>query len=211
MHTRLQDSSRDSRRILAVTGSGKPAGTGAFKCMKILCIGDSNTYGYDPRSYFGSRYPAEVRWTDRLSGHDVINCGVNGAAVPREYGRHLGLVRLHEPELVTVMLGTNDLCSGSSAEDIAHRMGLFIESLNDTGKQILLISPPVLQFGDWVMDEDILEESQTIGDQYRKLAGEKGCRFADAGEWDIDISFDGVHFSPEGHARFAEKLEEILR
>ena len=29
--------------------------------MKILCIGDSNTYGYDPRSYLGDRYPAEVR------------------------------------------------------------------------------------------------------------------------------------------------------
>ena len=24
--------------------------------MKILCFGDSNTYGYDPRGYFGGRY-----------------------------------------------------------------------------------------------------------------------------------------------------------
>ena len=55
--------------------------------MKILCIGDSNTYGYDPRSYLGDRYPAEVRWTDRLNKWDVINCGVNGMTVPREYSR----------------------------------------------------------------------------------------------------------------------------
>lgn len=34
--------------------------------MKILCIGDSNTYGYDPRSFFGDRYPEDVRWTDNL-------------------------------------------------------------------------------------------------------------------------------------------------
>ena len=26
---------------------------------RILCFGDSNTYGYDPRSYFGSQYPAQ--------------------------------------------------------------------------------------------------------------------------------------------------------
>ena len=35
--------------------------------MTLLCYGDSNTYGFDPRSYFGGRYPAEVRWTHRLA------------------------------------------------------------------------------------------------------------------------------------------------
>ncbi|MBR2705884.1 MAG: lipase [Mogibacterium sp.] len=178
--------------------------------MKILCIGDSNTYGYDPRSYFGSRYPEEVRWTGRLTGHEVINCGVNGATVPRDSSRHAGLIRLHEPDLVTVMLGTNDLCSGLSAEETAGRMDAFIGSIMSSGKKILLISPPLLQPGEWTMDDEALEESQSIGELYKKTASVRGCRFADSAEWDIDISFDGVHFSPEGHARFAEKLNEIL-
>ena len=34
--------------------------------MKILCFGDSNTYGYDPRSYFGGQYLAQHRWVDLL-------------------------------------------------------------------------------------------------------------------------------------------------
>lgn len=29
--------------------------------MRLLCCGDSNTYGYDPRSFFGDRYPKESR------------------------------------------------------------------------------------------------------------------------------------------------------
>lgn len=29
--------------------------------MKVICYGDSNTYGYDPRSYIGGRYPAGAR------------------------------------------------------------------------------------------------------------------------------------------------------
>ena len=29
--------------------------------QKILCYGDSNTYGYDPRAYLGGRYPKAVR------------------------------------------------------------------------------------------------------------------------------------------------------
>ena len=130
--------------------------------MKILCIGDSNTYGYDPRSYIGDRYPAEVRWTDRLENCDVINFGVNGMTIPRApsgaqrgfsaaspaSSRYAGLIKLHEPDLVIVMLGTNDLFSGLSARQIADRMEAFLDSIMEAGKPILLISPPVLQYGE---------------------------------------------------------------
>lgn len=179
--------------------------------MKILCIGDSNTYGYDPRSYLGSRYPAEVRWTDRLDGWDVINCGVNGMTVPRHPSRYLGLIRINEPDLVLVMLGTNDLFSGSSAGQIADRMEAFLEPVIDIGKPVLLVSPPILHYGEWVLDDELVEESEKLGEEYRELAGRKNCLFADAGKWDIGMTFDGVHFSPEGHAVFAQKLGEILR
>lgn len=177
--------------------------------MKILCIGDSNTYGYDPRSYLGDRYPADVRWTDRLDNCDVINCGVNGMTVPREHSRFIGQIRINEPDLVIVMLGTNDLFSGLSAEQITDRMERFLDSIISIGRPILLISPPVLQYGEWVMDDELVEESQDLGGMYRELADRKGCLFADAAEWDIEMTFDGVHFSPEGHAVFAQKLKEL--
>ena len=179
--------------------------------MKILCIGDSNTYGYDPRSCLGSRYPAEVRWTDRLGEREVINCGVNGMTVPRGRTRYPGLIEMNEPDLVIVMLGTNDLFSGLSAERIGGRMESFLASIGSAAKQILLISPPVLQYGEWVMDDGLVEESQDLGGIYRELAERKGCLFADSAEWDIEMTFDGVHFSPEGHAVFAQKLEELLK
>lgn len=178
--------------------------------MKILCIGDSNTYGYDPRSYIGSRYPAGIPWTDRLEGCEVINCGTNGMTVPRGQSRYAGLIRLNEPDLVTVMLGTNDLCSGQSAVQIAGRMESFLDTIIETEKPVLLIAPPVLQYGEWVMDDEIAEESQDLGTAYREVAERKGCLFADSAEWDIEMTFDGVHFSPEGHAKFAQKMNEIL-
>ena len=183
---------------------------GDERSMKVLCIGDSNTYGYDPRSYLGSRYPEEVRWTGRLSDYEMINCGVNGMTVPRGRSRHAGLVSLNEPDLVVVMLGTNDLFSGVSAEQITGRMEAFLDQIMSTGKPVLLISPPVLQYGDWVMDDDLVEESQNLGVLYRELAERKGCMFADAGEWNIEMTFDGVHFSEKGHAEFARELEKIL-
>ena len=44
--------------------------------MKVICFGDSNTYGYDPRGPFGSRY--DRPWPDllaELTGWQVINQG----------------------------------------------------------------------------------------------------------------------------------------
>lgn len=174
--------------------------------MKILCIGDSNTYGYDPRSYIGSRYQEDVRWTNRLEGHEVINRGVNGMKVPREHRRHAGMIRAERPDLVIIMLGTNDLLSGVSAEEITARMEAFLDAVMSAGRPVMLISPPVLQYGEWVLDDEIVGESESLGGLYRALADRKGCMFADAGKWDIEMTFDGVHFSPEGHAAFAQKL-----
>lgn len=179
--------------------------------MKILCIGDSNTYGYDPRSYLGDRYPAEVRWTDRLNGCDVLNCGVNGMTIPGGHSRYSGLIRMNDPDLVIVMLGTNDLFKSLSAEQIADRMEKFLDSIISEAKQILLVSPPILEYGEWVMDDDLVDESQDLGRAYRELADRKGCLFADSAEWGIEMTYDGVHFSPEGHAVFAQKLGEVLK
>ncbi len=42
--------------------------------MKAICYGDSNTNGYDPRSYFGERY--DSCWVDILTeetGWNVVN------------------------------------------------------------------------------------------------------------------------------------------
>ena len=52
---------------------------------RVLCFGDSNTYGYDPRSCLGGRYPESVRWTGLLKarGWEIINEGENGRAIPR--------------------------------------------------------------------------------------------------------------------------------
>ena len=35
--------------------------------VNVICFGDSNTYGYDPRGYFGGRYDADCRWVDILA------------------------------------------------------------------------------------------------------------------------------------------------
>ena len=80
--------------------------------MNIICFGDSNTYGYDPRSWMGGRYDADSRWVDILvskTGWTVQNMGVNGREIP--------LTAPDMPtdtDLLIVMLGSNDLLQGCS-------------------------------------------------------------------------------------------------
>ena len=53
--------------------------------MTVLCYGDSNTYGFDPRSWLGERYPADVRWTGllaRKTGGTILEEGQNGREIP---------------------------------------------------------------------------------------------------------------------------------
>lgn len=103
--------------------------------MKIICFGDSNTWGYDPRSYLGERYPKDVRWTGLLSalpGLEVVNCGVNGrthSQHTRSRQRRLRRARRYLPaDVILVMLGGNDLlCSPDfRAENVAQRMERFL-------------------------------------------------------------------------------------
>lgn len=126
--------------------------------MRIICFGDSNTWGYDPRSYIGEQYPRNVRWQGRLAalpGLDVVNCGVNGRSIPNtparisaacaEIGRYL------PAETLVVMLGGNDLLSQPDfcAEDVAERMESFLRvALSELAPaRTLLVSPPPMRPG----------------------------------------------------------------
>ncbi len=184
---------------------------------RIVCLGDSNTFGYDPRSYFGSRYPADVRWTGLLEGMgwEVVNCGQNGLCIPREpqFSAVAEALRRSGPaDVVAVMLGSNDLLGGASAEDAAAAMEALLRcaAAHAGDVRFLLIAPPPMQSGDWVPSRRLIDESMRLAAQYRALAAELGVSFADAGEWGVALTFDGVHFSPEGHAAFAKGLCRAL-
>ena len=100
--------------------------------MRMLCYGDSNTYGYDPRGFFGDRYPKESRWVDILmqrTGWQIQNEGQNGREIPSrpfQYQRAGELLTQSAPDVFAIMLGTNDLLRGYSAVETCSRMEAFL-------------------------------------------------------------------------------------
>lgn len=178
--------------------------------MKVICYGDSNTWGYDPRSWLGDRYDAGSRWVDILAGKtgwEICNRSLNGRSIPRE-----AVTFPADADLLVVMLGTNDLLEGAAPETAARRMEQFLAGVNLTRERLLLIAPPPLEPGAWVQEESLPAASARLARLYRELAAAMGIRFADAGAWGVTLAYDGVHFTPEGHRAFAAGLyKEVFR
>ena len=187
--------------------------------MTVLCFGDSNTYGYDPRSFLGERYPTDVRWTGLLArdnGWRVLEAGQNGREIPHTPGELDALGRLPGRcgplDAAVVMLGSNDLLQGLDAAGAAVRMERCLLRLLDTlpPEAILLTTPPPMVRGAWVAEDRLVEESARLAEQYEALARRLGVRFADAGKWGVELLFDGVHFSEAGHRTFARNIQICL-
>lgn len=140
---------------------------------RILCYGDSNTYGADGRRYrtegISLRYDEQTRWTSLLqknlgSDYLVSEEGFNGRTTvfddPMENGRN-GFAYLdvifgsHQPlDLVILMLGTNDAKPrfSASSRDISRGMERIILHLKDLIRssinpdtKILLLAPPHIE------------------------------------------------------------------
>ena len=103
------------------------------KIRRILCYGDSNTFGWDPVTK--ERLDGSMRWAGRLrlllgEGYEVAEEGLGGRTVanhdPIQPGRNgLKMLRFcletHTPlELVIVMLGTNDLKKAYHMAEMMH-------------------------------------------------------------------------------------------
>ena len=177
--------------------------------MKVICFGDSNTYGYDPRSYLGGRYDTDSRWVEILAektGWTVRNLGENSREIPTSAPDFPA-----DTDFLIVMLGTNDLLQGRSPEQAAARLERFLSDISLDRSKILVIAPPPMGLGAWVPSQQLIDDSHAFAQLCQTLAEQLGIHFADAGKWDVPLAYDGVHFTEQGHRTFAAGLLEKLR
>ena len=158
-----------------------------------------------------------MRWTDLLAretGWDVQNAGENGREIPRRSWEIDDLLhRAEGADLVTILLGGNDLLQGPpfAAEDAAARMEACLTPLlaRRAPASILLVGPPPMTLGAWT-NQAVCLQSRRLAPCYRALAEGLGLSFADGGQWGVELLFDGVHFSPAGHRAYAAGIQKAL-
>jgi lysophospholipase L1-like esterase len=205
---------------------------------RILCYGDSNTWGYDPISK--GRFADHIRWSGVLSGilgngYTVIEEGLGGRTTVWEdpiEGYKSGVKYLipclqsHSPlDLVIIMLGTNDLKKrfSLSAYDIAQGAGVLVQTVlqsqagpADTAPEILLLCPPkATKLTDFAqLFEGAEAKSAKFPEEFARVARELKCPLLDTTAVVVTSQADGIHIEAGQHQRLgeavAQKVKELI-
>ncbi len=206
---------------------------------RILCFGDSLTWGYDPEKRV--RMDEEKRWTgvlQNLLGEKglAIEEGQNGRTIatedPAEGEKNalkyiIPCIESQSPlDVLIVMLGSNDLKRKFSytSMDIAGEMQIFLEKVQSYNRfrmqdhmQILLIAPPIIGEngkGSWLEDCFDFGRASRVSAElpkwYRQLAEMYRCFYLDASEIVNTSAADGVHLDAENQIKLGRAIYEKL-
>jgi acyl-CoA thioesterase I len=104
----------------------------------ILAFGDSLTYGTgaEPRT---ESYPAIL---SELSGRIVINAGVPGEISREGLKRLPSLLETHQPQLVLLCHGGNDLIRKLSEEELRQNLTGMVTMVRQYGAQVVMVAVP---------------------------------------------------------------------
>lgn len=194
---------------------------------KILCFGDSNTYGYIPNN--GARYDKNTRWTGVLSllSHgkfEIIEDGCNNrtAFAANPAGKIFTGYEIL-PELLTddfdvvvLAIGINDtqFLYNLSSIEIASGVEKLINIVKVKSPQakILLVAPSILTDdvlnGNFacLFDRTSIEKSRQLPLLYQKIAEKQNIEFLDLNSVAKTSSLDGLHYAPEQHLKIAQVI-----
>lgn len=205
--------------------------------MRILCIGDSNTLGYNPAN--GMRY--EKRWTKVLAGlmpeNEIVEEGLNGRtllSVDPEVKERCGIAGLkmllmsHKPiDCVIVMLGTNELKKffECSASYIAGGISEFIKVIQEPELWNRFNIPKILVVSPILIRDELIEKGDVLGDfnknsviQSKQLAAaisnvcnDYKADFMNAAEYAEASTLDNVHMDEENHEKLGKAIYSKLK
>ncbi len=204
--------------------------------MRILCFGDSNTWGHKE---LGIRYDKQTRWTallDTLLGeqHIVIEdglCGRTTDSLEEEAESHKGflqkaIVAAYPFDVIIISLGSGDLREDLklSAKQIADNLGKIIRVIlnydYEDGKvpSIIIASPPHIKSGIessktaylYGLKENAVAKSKEFAKLYRELANELGVYFFDEAEHAQVSDDDCRHLTAEGHEELAKAFAKFI-
>lgn len=205
---------------------------------RILCFGDSNTWGAVPLE--GTRYSLENRWTGILqqklgNSYQVIEegyCGRTTVFNDAVEGRLSGITYFgpccdsHAPlDLIIIMLGTNDLKTRFQVEarSIAYGFEQYlnvVKTVPMVGKrpEILLVSPILIDasykqnalFCD-MLGECADERSRKFAEAYEEFAREHDIPYMDAAQYAKASSRDGIHMEASAHRELGMAFEKKVK
>ena len=198
---------------------------------KILCFGDSNTFGFNPEN--GKRFDEQTRWAGKLkialkNKFEVIEKGANnrcGFTENKESTELSGLIAIKKylelkPDIIILAVGINDLQKIYDNDEKAIYFGLkaLIEEIKkENNPNIILLVPSTIKenilnsFFNTLFDEKSIEKSKKLPKIYQKIAKEFELDLIDLNNIAETSPTDGLHYDVEGHKKIADKLIEFIK
>ena len=196
-----------------------------MESIRYLALGDSYTIGTgldDEAQNFPSLLAGRIK---QKTGIDVAltNLGVNGYTTTDLIREELPLSRTARPELVSILIGANDVVQGSDEATYRTRLNQIYEAVTQLGlpaARVLTVSipdfsplPGAAPFGS---PSHLRARIDTFNDVARSEAGSRGFLYADItgisretnrGEgW---LAGDGLHPGPAQHRAFADHIWDV--
>jgi len=184
--------------------------------VKIVCFGDSLTFGYNVSH--------KEKWhviTEKKTGIRMQNSGINGDTIDGMLARIQQQVFAAKPDGVILMGGYNDIFFNRSWERAVQNMKIMVDQFRDQNLLVFVAIPPPI-----LLPVAVKEGGEAIDFEKSSVMIEAYCQwlrdyttasqmpaldFRSSIDWtDQDLYLDGIHQSPEGHRRMADRLIEFL-
>ena len=193
-----------------------------MESIRYLALGDSYTIGTGLEDEAHNFPSLLARRLTEETGYEVIavNLGVNGYTTADLIREELPVARKAQPELVTILIGANDVVQRVEEDTYRARLTQIYEALKELGlpaERVLAVSipdfsplPGAAPFGS---PPDLRARIEAFNDVARDEARRRAFRYADISaisrETNGDdgwLAGDGLHPGPAQHRAFADHL-----
>lgn len=200
---------------------------------KILCYGDSNTFGFNPQNC--TRYDKNTRWSGILSKllenkFEIIEEGMNNRTgffknpegLKQSGSEYLPIyLQNHKDiDICILALGTNDAQFFYNLDCQNTKKGLenLISIIKDTNSntQIIIIPPVkitenILHSGFSLMfNKNSIDTIKQVFPIFEQTAKDNNCFYFDFNKIALPSPYDGIHYSEDSHKIIAEALAKFI-
>ncbi len=184
--------------LLAGCGRGTPPVARLGATDVVVAFGDSLTYGTGAKPE--ESYPAVL---GQLINRTVVRAGVPGEQTAGGLARLPGVLDEHQPRLVIVCLGGNDMLRKGARTQIEANLREILKTIKSRGLDAVLVGVPA---------PGLITSAPEF---YKKLAHE--FRIPYEGEvvtsvlYRSELKSDPIHPNAAGYRKMAEAVAQLLR